>query len=94
LLNFLWKNCSIFNNSCTVGLNITRPSQCSPTHKGFPIVSRVRWEGGCSLGDLNMTSEPNKRNIQTTFLNKYIILSWFGRSQCDKQNKQTTFLNK
>jgi len=40
-----------------------------------------------------MTSEQNKRNKQTTFLNKYIILSWFGRSQCDKQNKQTTFLN-
>jgi hypothetical protein len=41
-----------------------------------------------------MTSEQNKCNKQTTFLNKYIILSWFGRFQCDKQNKQTTFLNK
>ncbi len=25
---------SIFNNSCTTGLNILKPPQCTPTHQG------------------------------------------------------------
>jgi hypothetical protein len=30
LLNFQWKNYSLFNNSYTIGLNITKPPKCPP----------------------------------------------------------------
>jgi hypothetical protein len=30
LLNFQWKKISLFNNSYTIGLNITKPPKCPP----------------------------------------------------------------
>jgi hypothetical protein len=33
MLNFQWKNCSIFNNSTTIGLNILNPLWCTPSHQ-------------------------------------------------------------
>jgi hypothetical protein len=49
LLNFLWQNCSIFNNSCTIALNTTKLPQYTPTHQGLPngdksIVAIVLWQ--------------------------------------------------
>jgi hypothetical protein len=34
-VKFLGQNCSIFNNSCVVGLNTTKPPQCTHTHWTF-----------------------------------------------------------
>jgi hypothetical protein len=35
LLDFQWQICSIFNNFCIIGLNITKSPRCIPTHKGL-----------------------------------------------------------
>ncbi len=46
LFNFLWQNYSIFNHSCNIGLNVTKPPQCTPTlqvFEGFPTISRAQW---------------------------------------------------
>jgi hypothetical protein len=40
LLNFLWQNCSIFNNSSIICLNIMKQPQCT---LGFPKVPRAWW---------------------------------------------------
>ncbi len=49
------KNCSIFNNFCTIGLldDITKSPQCTSAHKGL-------FKGTKSIlvwGDLNMTNK-------------------------------------
>jgi hypothetical protein len=59
LLNFLWKNCSIFNYPCTIGLNTTKAPRGTLPIKGFPIVPRAQ-QGVHGLGDLNMTNKTNK----------------------------------
>jgi hypothetical protein len=44
---FFSQNYSIFNSSCTIGLNMTKPPLCTPTHcEGFPMVPRVGGRGG------------------------------------------------
>jgi len=46
LFNFLWQNYSIFNHSCNIGLNVTKPPQFTPTFQvfeGFPTISRAQW---------------------------------------------------
>jgi hypothetical protein len=42
-MNFEWKNCSIFNNFCTLGENIKKPTSCTFIHMGAfqPYASRA-----------------------------------------------------
>jgi hypothetical protein len=49
LLNSQWQNCSIFNKSYVVSVNIIEPHQCTPylLTEGFSVVPRGR--GGCTL---------------------------------------------
>lgn len=35
LLNLQWQNCPMFNNSCTIGLNIIKPLMCTFNHWRF-----------------------------------------------------------
>ncbi len=60
---FLWQNYSIFNSTRTLGLNITKPSQC--ILKGFPMLPIARWGWSPWSG----RSQHEKQNKQTTFLN-------------------------
>ncbi len=50
LLNSQWQNCSIFNKSYMLSVNIIEPHECTPPYlliEGFSVVPRDR--GGCTL---------------------------------------------
>jgi hypothetical protein len=40
-MNFQWNNCSIFNNFSVRGKNTIKPTKCTCTHKGFPMVPKM-----------------------------------------------------
>ncbi len=72
LLNFQSQN--NFNNSCIVGLYVTKPSRCTTTHCGLFINNTQESDSGChGLGNLNMTTP--QQNKQTTFLNRSMDVS-------------------
>jgi hypothetical protein len=51
ILNFQWQNCSIFNNSSIVSLNIMKPRHCTPYYyspKCFPTIPSEQ-QGACTM---------------------------------------------
>ncbi len=60
LLNSQWQNCSIFNKSYMLSVNIIEPHQCTPPlltrWRFFSCTKRSRWMH-LALGDLNMTNK-------------------------------------
>ncbi len=69
LLNSRWQNCPIFDNSCTICLNITKSPHCTSTHPGLSnntkSAQEVLWFG-------RSQADKTKQNKQTTFLNSSI----------------------
>jgi hypothetical protein len=56
-LDFQLQNCSIFNNSCNVSLNIAKPPWCTPAHQRLSndtnSMIRVPWFGRFSTWQTN-----------------------------------------
>jgi len=59
------KKCLMFNNSCTIGLNIAKPPQCTCIHQGLSNWTKSmvggRGREDCGLGNFKVTK-------QTTYL--------------------------
>jgi len=63
-VEFYWSNCSIFNNFCTIGLNIIKQPWCTLLIKGFPMVPKEHGKGHSNLGNFNVTN----KQIQIDYL--------------------------
>ncbi len=68
--NSLAQNCSIFNNSCIISLNTTKPPKCTPTHQGLSNSTKSMMEK-IGLRDLNVTNKTNKSNKLSASFNAH-----------------------
>jgi hypothetical protein len=85
LLSFQWKNCSIFNNSTTIGLNIMNPLWCTLNHQRVSnhtkcmttIYMTFGWQ---NLSMLSFTSQKSQLPINT--INKIMLNSSNSLLKC------------
>jgi hypothetical protein len=87
---FLGQNCSIFNNSCVVGLNTTKPPQCTH-HTHWAFQQYQEHSGGNMIWRmLNVTKKTNK---QPSLIDKccHQFFSFAKFSQNEKSKKGIFF---
>ncbi len=69
----LWQICSIFNNSYTIGLNISKPPWCTPTHQRLSNNTKITTEGTIvwDLWEISMwQTKQNKTNKQSSLIDR------------------------